>query len=146
MILAARRPATDPLLTTNQRLQFAQEHVNWSLEDWKNVLFVDESRFDIHSPDRRQRVWRRPGERYAECIISTRVMFGGGSIMVCGGINFEARTELVVRSRTSLNAVRYVTDILEDHVVPFAQFIGENFLLLHDNTRPHTARVVNEYL
>ena len=49
-------------------------------------------------------------------------------------------------SRTSLNAVSYVSDILEDHLMPFAPFIGENFLLLHDNARPHTARVVNEYL
>ena len=47
---------------------------------------------------------------------------------------------------TTLNAASYVSDILEDHAVPFAPFIGENFLLLHDNARPHTARVVNEYL
>ena len=98
MNLAARRPATGPLLTTDHRvriLQFAQEHVNWSLVDWKNVLFADESRFALHSPDGRQRVWRRPGVKYAECNISPRVMFGGGSIMVWGGINFEARTEFL---------------------------------------------------
>ena len=89
---------------------------------------------------------RQPGERYAEGNISPRVI-GGGSIMVCGAINFEIRTELVGCSRTSLNVVSSTLVIsLKNHVLPFAPFIGENLLLLRDNARPHTARVVNEYL
>ncbi|RZC04986.1 hypothetical protein BDFB_008370 [Asbolus verrucosus] len=35
---------------------------------------------------------------------------------------------------------------LADHVVPFAPFVGENFTLMHDNSRPHIARVVMCYL
>jgi transposase len=40
------------------RLLFAQEHLNWNLEQWKSVLFSDESRFALRSPDGRARVWR----------------------------------------------------------------------------------------
>ena len=29
---------------------------------------------------------------------------------------------------------------------PFAPFIREDFLLMQDNTRPHVAKIVNEYL
>ena len=66
--------------------------------------------------------------------------------MVWAGISAEARTELVVVDRGTMNADRYVANILQEHVVPFAPFIGDNFILMHDNARPHIARVVQTYL
>jgi transposase len=68
-------PARGPLLTPDhrrQRLLFANEHLNWNDNDWANVLCTDESRFCLYSDDtsRRVRVYRRPGERYAQCILS----------------------------------------------------------------------------
>jgi hypothetical protein len=44
------RTATGPeLLRGHQvsRLLFAQEHLNWNLDQWKSVLFSDESRFAL---------------------------------------------------------------------------------------------------
>lgn len=35
---------------------------------------------------------------------------------------------------------------LQEHVVQFSSFVGENFLLVHDNAKPHTAVVVRQYL
>ena len=31
-------------------------------------------------------------------------------------------------------------------VIPFVQFTGNNFMLMQDNARPHTARIVTQYL
>jgi transposase len=79
--LGAYRPATEPELLRGHRvsrLLFAQEHLNWNLEQLKSVLFRDESRFALRSPDGRARVWRRPGERYAPCNFSKRLSFNGG--------------------------------------------------------------------
>jgi hypothetical protein len=58
----------------------------------------------------------------------------------------EARTELVVVNGGAMTANRYIRDILEPHVVPFAPFIGNDSILMHDNARPHIAQIVNEYL
>lgn len=66
--------------------------------------------------------------------------------MVWGGICLGARTELVLIENGSLTAHRYVTEVLEPHVMPFAPFIGQNFIFMHDNARPHTASIVNSYL
>ena len=66
--------------------------------------------------------------------------------MVWGGISYEARTELVCIEGGSLNHIRYIEEILGEHVVPYAPYIGEDFILMHDNARPHAARAVDEYL
>lgn len=66
--------------------------------------------------------------------------------MVWGGISYEARTELVCIEGGSLNHIRYIEEILGEHVVPYAPYIGEDFILMQDNARPHAARAVDEYL
>lgn len=97
--VVACRPATGPKLHPWHgvgRLQFAREHMNWSLGQWSNVrvLFTDESRFYLYSPNGRKRVWRRMAERYAECAFSFRLSHNGGSAMVLIGIEMEASAEL----------------------------------------------------
>jgi transposase len=137
--LGAYRPATGPELLRGHRvsrLLFAQEHLNWNLEQWKSVLFSDESRFALRSPDGRARVWRRPGERYAPCNFSERLSFNGRSIMVWGGFSWEARTQLVFIERGTLTAHRYIEEVLQDHAVGFAQLAGDGFIFMHDNARP----------
>lgn len=147
--LRARHPARVPLLTTAHkmaRLRFAQDHVNWTLEDWQRVLFTDEVRVGLISSDGRIYTWRRPGERYAACCMTPQVAFRGGSLMFWGGISFDACTELVVVRGRSLTSQRYLYDIIEDHVVPFAGHIGEGFVFMDDNAKPHRSRMVDEYL
>ena len=67
--LDARRPATGPFLTiayrANRRM-FAQDNIGWQLDQWRTVLFTDESRFHVCTCDRCVRVWRRVGERYID--------------------------------------------------------------------------------
>lgn len=147
--LQPRIPARGPALTVDHRrarLNFATEHVNWVEADWEQVLWTDESRFCLYTCDRRVRVFRRPNERYAQCNFMNTTLFGGGSVMVWGGISLTGRTDLVVLNNGNLNAERYIVDILAEHVVPFAPYIGPHFLLMQDNARPHTAQVVRNYL
>lgn len=147
--LRSRKPATGPLLELRHRrarLDFAYQHIDWTFEQWASVLFTDESRFALRSPDGRERVWRRPGERYSPCTFSPRVPFQGGSVMVWGGINAKGKTDIVFIEHGTLNAHRYIEEILNHHVVPFAPFVGDEFILMHDNARPHVAQSVNQYL
>lgn len=147
--LSSRVPAVKPLLTREhrvQRLNFARNHQHWTVNDWKKVLFSDETRVSLKGPDGRERVWRRTGERFASCNISTKVAFGGGSVMFCGGICFNGRTELVPVRVRSMNADYYLENIVVEHVMPFMSFVGPNFLFMQDNARPHIARQVIDYI
>ena len=71
-----------------------------------------------------------------------RDRFGGGSVMVWGGIAYGRRTQLH-NLRGNLNAIRYRDEILS-HLLPFLQ--QHNLTLQQDNARPHVARICTTYL
>lgn len=145
--LRSRSAAVVPHLTQahrRARRNFGQQHYNWNMEQWSHVLFTDESRFCLHTNDARARVYRRQGERYLDSTVREVRPFGGGSIMVWGGITLDGRTALHVFENGGVTARRYIDEILEPIVIPFANQIGPNFILQQDNARPHTARIVQK--
>ena len=145
----ARRPQLGPVLSVGHRrarLTFAREHQYWQIRHWRPVLFTDESRFTLNTCDRRDRVWRRSGQRSANCNILEHDRFGGPSVMVWGGISLEGRTDLYVLAGGTMNAIRYRDEILRPIVRPYAGAVGPGFLLMHDNAHPHVARVCQQFL
>ncbi len=65
-------------LRTGHRPQFAEDHQNCTMEDWKNVAWSDESRFLLRHSDGRVRIWHKENESMdPSCLVST-VQAGGG--------------------------------------------------------------------
>ncbi|KAI4895385.1 hypothetical protein NFI96_005509 [Prochilodus magdalenae] len=106
----------------------------------------DESRFYLSTCDRRDRLWRRCGECYAACNIIQHDWFGGGSVMVWGGMPLDGRTDLHRLDNGTLTTIRYRDEILGPLVRPYAGAVGPGFLMVHNNTRPHVARVCRQFL
>ncbi|GFW91094.1 transposable element Tcb1 transposase [Trichonephila clavipes] len=103
-----------------------------------------ESWFVLGTDDNRARVWRRPGERYNVPHTALRHTAHTAGVMVWGAIALDNRSTLVVMRGTLMDQ-RYVDDILRPHVRPFLKGLpGANFQ--QDNARPHTARVVHDFL
>ena len=84
--------AIDSCFELLARLRWCRQHVHWNLNMWRNVMFSNESRFCLRQLDRGVEVWRRRGERYAVCCIDRVTSFGGGSVMVWGGISLTGKT------------------------------------------------------
>ncbi|KAK3519321.1 hypothetical protein QTP70_024525, partial [Hemibagrus guttatus] len=121
--LKAQHPLVGPLLTAQHlgaRLEFAIEHQNWQVRHWCPVLFTD------------------------ECSMTGLVV--GQSVMVWGGISMEGRTDLYRLDNGTLTAIRYRHEILGPIVRTYAGAVGPGFLLVHDNARPHVARVRRQFL
>ncbi|KAI4881304.1 hypothetical protein NFI96_029919, partial [Prochilodus magdalenae] len=147
--LRPRRSVVGPVLTGQHRrarLAFATEHQNWQIRHRHLVLFTDESRFYLSTCDRRDRLWRRRGECYVACNIIQHDRFGGGSVMVWGGISLKGRTDLYRLDNGTLTAIRYQEEILGLVVRPYAGAVGPEFLLVHNNALPHVARVCRQFL
>ena len=136
------------VLTADRRRRreaWCRRNVRWTQRQWRGVLFIDESRFCIDMNDGRKRVWRRPGERYADCCVRQALRWGGGSVMVWGGISWFHKTSLVVVERT-LTARRYIDEILEPTVIPFLHGNADVTHYQQDNARPHSARITTAFL
>ena len=108
------------------------------------VLFSDESRFDLSHHDGGIRVFRRRGQRFADNCLIERDRYGGGSVMVWGGIMGRRKTNLIV-VQGNLNAQGYINQILQPGAVPFLQRHGPA-ILMHDNARPHIAMICRQFL
>ena len=127
------------------RLAWARDHVTWTQNDWAPVLFTDESRFCVDFTDRRARVWRMPNERFAPVCVAEHDRFSGGSVKVWAGISAQGKTDLHVIDNGMLTALRYVNEILDVYVRPYAGAVGKNFILMDDNARAHRAHITDQY-
>ena len=96
--IRSMRPYVGQVLTARHwaaRLQWAQRHFRWGRQQWDPVLFSDEYRFNHSHHDGVIRVIRRRGERFADNCLIERDRFGGGSVMVWGGIVGRRKTNLI---------------------------------------------------
>ncbi|KAI1507950.1 Core histone H2A/H2B/H3/H4 [Pyrenophora tritici-repentis] len=69
------KPTRKPGLTQEMRsarLKWALEHKDWTLEDWKNVIWTDETSVVINHRRGGYRVWRRADERVVKSCIRER--------------------------------------------------------------------------
>ncbi len=115
-----KRPHREPLLSAKNRkwrLQFTQSYQNWTIEDWKNFAWSDESRFLLQHSDGRVRIWCKEHESMdPSCLVST-VQAAVGGVMVWGIFSWHTLGPLVpIEYR--LNTTAYLS-IVADHVHPF---------------------------
>lgn len=146
--LRSRRPVKKPMLTAGhraRRLAWCQDHLRWTRAQWGQVLFTDESRFMVSPKDGRIRVWRRAHEQLQDDAVQETAAFGGGSIMVWGGISRHHRTPLY-HVEGMLNGQRYLQEILQPLVTAALQQIGPQAVLQDDNATPHRCRAVNTFI
>ncbi|GFX18289.1 transposable element Tcb1 transposase [Trichonephila clavipes] len=147
--LYARRPIVCVRLTSRHRRdrrEWATEHVNWRRNERSNVLFSDKSRFSVHPDNRRIFIWRDRGSRNNPAFVHESIRFVGGGVLVYGGISIDGRTDLYIIRDGPLTARRYRDEILRPIVVPYAAAIGDDFILMDDNCRPHRANLVEDFL
>lgn len=171
--LRGRVAAKKPLLRKQnvaKRSAFAKDHVNWTNEQWGQVLFLDESKFEIFGNKRRLFIRRFEGERYKKYCLQPTVKHGGGSIMVWGAIStkealplkkIEVKMDMKVnlcQTRSSLPPKRliYFTNfcyyqvyhqILIRHVLPGGKrLLGRGFTFQEDYDPKHASKLCRGYL
>ncbi|GFU88744.1 transposable element Tcb1 transposase [Trichonephila clavipes] len=143
--LSARRPLLGLLVKQNHRRlrrQWCDERRMWAAE-WNEVVFTDESRICLQHHDYQIRVWRHHGERILSSCVMHRHTGPAPSIMVLGGIGYNARTPLV-RIAGTLNSQRYISEVLKPVVLPYLQDLA-TAIFQQNNARPHVARIVQRF-
>uniref|UniRef100_A0A3B4Z7B4 Transposase Tc1-like domain-containing protein n=1 Tax=Stegastes partitus TaxID=144197 RepID=A0A3B4Z7B4_9TELE len=143
---SSRRPHRVPLLSAKNRklrLQFAQAHQNWTIEE--NVAWSDESRFLLRHSDGRVRIWRQQHESMdPSCLVST-VQAGGGGVMVWGIFSWHTLGPLVPIEHR-VNATVYLS-IVAGHVHPFMTTVYPSIdgYFQQDNAPCHKAPIISDW-
>jgi len=143
----ARRPIKKQLLTDAmkaKRLSWAQRFESWSVEDWRKVLFSDESHFLVQG-QRSQYIRRTKGEPIREEHIDQRVkhpqkkMFWG--CFSYGGVGSLVPVEGMMRANQYADVIR--KKVLKDMEEAFPNGDG---IFQHDLAPCHTAKQIGKLL
>lgn len=128
-----------------KRKEFAKQYKDQPLEFWKNVIFSDESKFELMNNKRREFVWRKPGEAYKLKNLKPSVKHGGGSIMVWGCFSYHGVGKLVFIDGI-MNGPGYI-DILENNLEESARSMGleNDYVFQQDNDPKHTCKLARQY-
>ncbi|KAI4883694.1 hypothetical protein NFI96_031976, partial [Prochilodus magdalenae] len=93
------------------------------------------------------------GTYYCAVLMCGEIIFGSGTKLdFVGKIKYLKSTVEIPGDRQllldngTLTAIRYQDEILGPVVKPYAGAVGPGFLLVHNNARPHVARVCRQFL
>nr|CAH7716389.1 unnamed protein product [Callosobruchus chinensis] len=146
--LPTRRSAKKPLLTEamkKKRLAFCKKYQDWTSDDWKKVMFSDESTFRLFRGG--SQMLRRPSNvsRY-DPKYTIKTVRHPDSVMVWGafsGVKGRAGLHFLPKGQT-MKASNYI-DVLKEHMVIFMG-IHQCVTFMHDGAPAHKANVVTKFL
>jgi hypothetical protein len=139
-----------PLLTKRhrrERMDFAVAHKDWTVEDWKRVIYTDETKINRLGSDGRKWVWKRPGEGLSDRLVQGTVKFGGGSLMMWGCMLWEG-AGMATKIDGRMDADLYVR-ILEDELQQTLQYYDKNpedLIFQQDNDPKHKSKKAMKWL
>jgi hypothetical protein len=129
------------------RLKFAQKHENWTVEDWKRVLWSDETKINRIGSDGRVYTWKEKGAPLSDRTTTPTVKHGGGNnLMVWGCMSWNGVGKLT-EVEGKMDAVQYC-EILEDGVVESFEKLEveeEERIFQQDNDPKHTSKKASQW-
>ena len=135
-----------PLLSAihrKRRLAFALKHQHWTVEDWKQIIWLDETKINRIGSDGQEYMWKRKGEGLTFREVKGTVKFGGGSLMVWGCIGWNG-VGILSEVEGRMVAAQYVA-ILEAGLLQSMKESGipeDEIIFQQDNDSKHTSRRV----
>ncbi|CAJ0605043.1 unnamed protein product [Cylicocyclus nassatus] len=148
--LHGRRPATKPFISSKnvrKRIQFARQYVDWQ-NQWRRMLWSDESKFNMAGSDGRQWVRRPVRERYKPKYAKSSVKCGGGNIMVWGCFSYYGLgpLHLIRGTMDRFGYKRILEEVMNPHLQTLeAELPDVDWTFQQDNDPKHKSRVVSEW-
>ena len=139
-----------PILSARHRkarLDFAYAHKDWTVEDWKKVIWSDETKINRLGSDGHKWAWKRSGEGLSDRLVDGTLKFGGGSLMMWGCMTWEG-VGFASKIDGRMDGDLYL-QILKDELKQTLEYYGFNppdTIFQQDNDPKHTCKKVKEWL
>ncbi|KAG7175342.1 Transposable element Tcb2 transposase-like 1 [Homarus americanus] len=146
--LPTRRAAKKPLLTEvmkKKRINFCKKYQHWTSDDWKKVMFSDESIFRLVRGA--SKIVRRPKNVSRSSLKYTvKTVKHPDSVMVWGTFSgCEGRGGLYFHPKNvTMKGTNYI-EVLRDHMLPFWP-IHHCHHFMHDGAPAHKSKIVTKFL
>ncbi len=128
------------------RLDFAKTHYKSPKSMWENVLWSDETKFELFGHKCKRYVWHKNNTAHHQRNTIPTVKHGGGSITLWGCFS-SAGTGALVKVEGIMNSSIYQS-ILAQNLQASARKLKmkRNFMFQHDNNPKHTSKSTKEWL
>jgi hypothetical protein len=127
-------------------LKFAKYHENWTVEDWKRVLWSDETKINWIGSGGKVYVWKTQGEPISDHTTTPVKHGGGNNLMVWGCMGWNG-VGMLVEVQGNMNAEQYC-EILDEGVaesfVKLEMKEGE-WYFQQDNDPKHTSKQADKW-
>jgi hypothetical protein len=145
-VVKRKRPFLKPR-HRRERLQWAERCKEFTLEDWKRVIWSDEVKINRLGSDGRTWVYKDVGEELNDRLVKSTVKFGGGNVMMWGcmlwdGVGYATRIE------GKMDAELY-TSILEDELQQSVEYYDKSptdMVFQQDNDPKHKSARATKWL
>ena len=128
-------------------LDFAYSHKDWTIEDWKKVIWSDETKINCLGSDGHKWAWKRAGEGLSDRLVEGTLKFGGGSLMMWGCMTWQG-VGFATKIDGRMDGDLYL-QILRDELQQTLEYYGLNppdIIFQQDNDPKHTCRMVKNWL
>lgn len=129
------------------RFAFAKRHQYWSVDDWKRVIWSDETKINRFGSDGRKWCWKTPTGGLQSRHVSKTVKHGGGSIMIWGCMTASG-PGFMTKIDGGLDSELYCR-ILDDELrktIDWYKLNRGKLIFQHDNDPKHTAKRTKEWI
>jgi transposase len=131
-----------------QRLEWAEFHRNWILEDWQNVIWSDECSVERGSGKQRKWIFYRPSDKWRQDLIDGRKKGKNHRVIIWAALSGHTQSSVVILAHDPEAArggctSRGYLKLIQEHLPPL--LINDNAVFMQDNAPIHTAKVVKDW-
>lgn len=143
--LKYKKMKSAPLMTEkhkDDRYKWACEHVSWTIQEWRQVVFSDEKRFCLDGPDGFAFYWQ---DLRQEPRIFSKRQQGGQAIMVWAAMTYNGLSNMCLTS-DNMDSIMYC-NILGTEMLRFAhESASDTFLFQQDGASVHRSNYTLDWL
>lgn len=130
-----------PLLSNinvQKRFTFAKKFIKSTYQNFKNIIFTDEKKFNLEGSDGNEKIWVKGGYKSETRSYNEISKFKGGSIMIWGAITYKG-VGAIIRTNKRINSGEYIrvlgTGLFE--TLDMNEINAEECIFMQDNAPAH---------